>query len=212
MTGEARMSQRRAQNLSIIAAGAAAAFGATAVASATRASAHIDRKLEPKIAFPARSRRQRAHDLLSPVGKWYTLMPAAIVAGALLARQRERRAAGVAIAASGILATVLGKACDELLPQPPVPTGHRDEPRKPVFPSGHTLISSGTAMTAGYVLSREQLVGAGPAAVVAGAFIAANTMLKLGARKHWMSDAAGGLAAGIAIAAGTCAVYEKMVS
>ena len=137
-------------------------------------------------------------------------MPAAIVAGALLARRSEHRAAGAAIAASGILATVFGKVCDELLPQPPVPTGHRNEPRKPVFPSGHTLIATGTATTAGYVLSRERLVGAVPAATVAGGFVVANTLLKLGARKHWMSDAVGGLTAGIAIAAGTCAVYEKM--
>ena len=47
------MSQRRAQNLSAVAAGAAAAFGITAVASATRATAHTDRKLEPKLAFRA---------------------------------------------------------------------------------------------------------------------------------------------------------------
>jgi hypothetical protein len=207
---EARMSQRRAQNLSIVAAGAAAAFAATAVASATRASAHIDRKLSPRIAARARSRGRRAHDVLSPVGKWYTLMPAAIVAGAVLARRREYRAAGVALAASGIVATVVAKACDVLLPQPPVPAGHRDEPRKAVFPSGHALISSATSATACYVLSRERIVNTAPAAVVASGFVVVNTAVKLGARKHWMSDAVGGLAAGLAIAAGICAVYESM--
>lgn len=203
------MTQRRAQNLSFIAAGAATAFGATAIASASRASAHIDRKLAPKIAFRARSRGHRAHDVLSPVGKWYTLMPAAIVAGALVARRREHRAGGVAIAASGVVATVLANACDALLPQPPVPAGHRNEPRKAVFPSGHTLISSAASLTACYVLSRERIVRTTPAVVVAGGFVVANTALKLGARKHWVSDAVGGLAAGVAIAAAVCAIYER---
>src|SRR4051794_32609168 len=97
----ALMSQRRAQTLSMVAAGAAAAFGATAVATATRASAHVDRKVAPKIAFRARTSGRRAHDVLSPVGKWHTLMPAAIVAGAVLASRRQHRAAGVGLAASG---------------------------------------------------------------------------------------------------------------
>jgi membrane-associated phospholipid phosphatase len=210
MTAIRRMSQRRAQNLSMVAAGAAATFGATAVATATRASAHVDRKLAPRVAFGARASGRRAHDALSPVAKWYTLMPAAIVAGAVLARRREHRAAGVALAASGIVATVVAKACDALLPQPPVPAGHRDKPGKAVFPSGHALLSSATSFTACYVLSRERIVNTAPAAVAAGGFVVVNTAIKLGVRKHWMSDVAGGLAAGLAIAAGTCAVYEAM--
>lgn len=202
------MARRNVPALLTVAGTSAAGFALAATASATRASAHVDRKLEPKIAFRSRSRLRKLADLGSPAGKWYTLGPASVVVGASLVRDPGRRAAGLTIAGCGVAAALLSLAFDDLLPQPPVPTGHRDEPDKPVFPSGHSFVSTAIALTTAYVLSEERIASPRIAAPLAAALPIANTALKLGARNHWMSDALGGVAGGVALAALCCAAYE----
>lgn len=204
------MSQSRARELTTVGAIAAATFAGVTVASATRASAHVDRTLSPRLAFRPKSRRRRIAESLSPVGKWYTLLSAATVGGALVARDPRHRLAGGTIAASSIIATLLSMSLDHVVPQPPVPANHRHEPRKAVFPSGHALVSTSVASTAAYVLSREAMVDAHAAAFAAAAFSFANPALKLAVRKHWLSDAVGGVAAGVAVAAACCAAYERL--
>jgi hypothetical protein len=135
---------------------------------------------------------------------------ASVLGGAVLARRPPRRAAGATIAASAVLATLLTQAFDRVLPQPPVPPNHRHKPGKAVFPSGHAFVPTAAASAAAYVLSREGLVDSHGAAAVATVFSLANPALKLAVRKHWLSDAVGGLAAGVAVAATCCAVYEQM--
>jgi len=105
---------------------------------------------------------------------------------------------------------LLSRVFDHYLPQPPVPRNHRHKPNKAVFPSGHALMATSVGSTAAYVLSRESIAEPRAAAAAAAAFAIANPGLKLAVEKHWLSDAAGGLAAGLAIAAGCCAVYEAM--
>ena len=204
------MARRHVPALLTVAGTSAAGFALAAAASATRASAHVDRKLEPRVAFRSRSRLRKLADAASPLGKWYTLGSASVALGASLARNRKHRAGGIAIAGCGIAAALLSLAFDELLPQPPVPTGHRDEPNKAVFPSGHAFVSTAIALTTAYVLTEERITPARLSAPLAGVLPLANTALKLGARKHWVSDAAGGVAAGVALAALCCAAYEAM--
>ena len=73
------------------------------------------------------------------------------------------------------------------------------------------MVGTAMALTAAYVLSRERMVDAKLALPAAALFSLANPALKLGVRKHWPSDAVGGVAAGVAIAAACCAVYEYLL-
>ena len=193
-----------------VAAGSSAAFALVASASATRVAAPADRKIEPRIAFRPGSRARRLADLASPVGKWYTLATASTLLGAWLAVRHGRRVGGAAIAASGLVGAGLSFVFDAVIPQPPVPTGHRDEPRKPVFPSGHAFMSTATASTAAYVLTREGFGRPQVVVPLAALLPIANTGLKLGARKHWASDVTGGVVGGFALAAFCCAAYEAL--
>src|SRR4051812_3543028 len=127
------MSRRRAKELAAVGAIAAASFGAVAWASASRASAHVDRAMAPKIALRPRSRRRRVAEQLSPIGKWYSVVSAAVVVGAVVARSSKRPAAGATIVASTVSA-LLSRVFDHVLPQPPVPANHRHKPNKAVFP------------------------------------------------------------------------------
>ncbi|HEX6751614.1 MAG TPA: hypothetical protein VF092_30250 [Longimicrobium sp.] len=145
---------RRALVLGGIAAAAAAGFGALAAAVARRDTARADEKVRkrtsPRRGHPARE----AADAISPVGKWWTYIPAALAASAYVVRadgaadgdaERSRRAGAGAITLAGVVATALNHAFDRVLPQPPAPPG-RPSRRKPVFPSGHAF---GAAFWAG---------------------------------------------------------------
>src|SRR4051812_41282959 len=201
------MSRARARDLAAVSGIATASFAAVAWASASRASAHLDRVLAPKLALRPRTRRRRGADRLSPIGKWYSVVSAAAVARAIVARSSGRPAAGARILASTTSA-LLAKAFDRLLPQPPVPANHRHKPNKAVFPSGHAMVGTAAALTTAYVLSREGLARPAIAMPPAIAFSLGNPALKLAVQKHWPTDALGGVAAGLAVAAACCAVYE----
>jgi hypothetical protein len=71
-------------------------------------------------------------------------------------------------------------------------------------------MSTVTAFTTAYVLTQERLVRPRVAVPFAALLPIVNTTLKLGVRKHWASDALGGVAGGIAVAALCCAVYEAL--
>jgi hypothetical protein len=204
------MNARRVRPLLTLAGASSAVFALVATASGTRASAHLDRKLEPRIAFRPRSRARRLADAASPAGKWYTLATATTLIGTWLATQHGRRVGGAIIATSGIAGAGLTLAFDRVMPQPPVSTGHRDEPNKPTFPSGHAFMSTVTSLTTAYVFTREGFLPPRVAVPLAAMLPIANTTLKLGARKHWASDAAGGVVGGVAVAALCCAAYETL--
>jgi membrane-associated phospholipid phosphatase len=203
------MSRSRARVLAGVSATAAASFAAVTWATASRASAHIDRTLAPRLALRPRSRRRKVAEKLAPIGKWYSIVPAAFVARAVVARASKRPAAGATIIASAASA-LLAKAFDHLLPQPPVPANHRHEPDKAVFPSGHAMVGTAVSLTTAYVLSREGMASGAATFPPAIAFSLSNPALKLAVQKHWPTDAIGGVAAGLAVAAACCALYERL--
>ena len=70
------------------------------------------------------------------------------------------------------------------------------------------MVGTAVSLTTAYVLSREGIVSGVvtfPAAIV---FSLGNPALKLAVRKHWLTDALGGVVAGLAVSAACCAVYE----
>ncbi len=207
---------RRALVLAGIAAAAAAGFGALAAAVARRDTARADEKVRkrtsPRRGHPAR----KAADAISPAGKWWTYVPAALAASAYVARAdgasgddaaRSRRAGAGAITLAGVVATALNHAFDRVLPQPPAPPG-RPSRRKPVFPSGHAFGPTAVGLSAAYVLVREGIARpevALPAALAVPVVTAGGRMVE---EKHWASDVAGGFLGGIALAAACAAAYE----
>jgi len=199
-----------------IATAAAAGFGALAIAVARRDTARADekvrRKTSPRRGHPARE----AADGISPIGKWWTYIPAALAASAYVLRAddasgeawaRSRRAGAGAITLAGVMATALNHAFDRVLPQPPAPPGRRSR-RKPVFPSGHAFGPAAVGLSAAYVLAREGMArpaAALPAALAVPVIAAGGRMIE---EKHWGSDVAGGFLGGIALAAACAAAYE----
>jgi membrane-associated phospholipid phosphatase len=198
-----------------VAGGAALGFALLAVASAGRKTSRVDRAVE-KRAHVSRTRKAgRAARRVGPLVKTYTTVPVAVAAAAyVLTRAREgpsvtsrsREAGALAIVASALLTGLAEPAFDHLLPQPPVPGGRTR--RQPVFPSGHTFKPTALALACAHVLSREGLAPRLPAFGVAVALPLASGVAKLVARKHWLSDVAGGVMAGVAIGSACCAAYE----
>lgn len=195
---------------------ASSAVAATALAtvtwgSATRRTARLDRRAGPRLAVRKSHPARQAATFVAPVGKWYSQIAiAAALSAALAARRNTRRpaAGAAAIVASALLAAGAGMAFDRVLPQPPVPPGHRKK-RKPVFPSGHTIAPLAVAMTASWIGHREGVVDgriAIPLALLTPLVTASGKLME---RKHWLSDVVGGYAAGIAIATSVLALYES---
>ncbi len=205
--------KRRAAALGAGATLAATAFGALAAASARRATAPVDEAVRARAA--AAGRRGAAGRLLAaplPLGKWWAYLPAALgVAGYLLrerGRTRRGRAGAGAVALAGAAAAALAPAFDRWLPQPPAPPGHSSR-RDPVFPSGHTFGPAAVALTAAYVLAREDLAPAGAALPAALALPLVTAGGKLAQQKHWASDVAGGYLGALAVAGACAAGYER---
>lgn len=207
----------------------AAGFGVVAYASATRASAKADHKVQRRAALPEAHPVRRAAEAIAPLGKWWAYMPLAMGVGAWLlaapgfrrtsgggGKRRPRRRPGLAMRApgaatvlvAGTIATALSPLFDVLLPQPPAPPGRRTI-NHPVFPSGHALGPAAVAATSAYVLAREGLVRPAIGVPVALALPLATVAERVVGKRHWASDVVGGWLAGAAIAAGCLVAYES---
>jgi membrane-associated phospholipid phosphatase len=148
-----------------------------------------------------------------PLGKWWAFVPAAVAVAGVIVRARgmgPRAVAGAgAVVGAALAAAALAPAFDRWLPQPPAPPGH-PSPRDPVFPSGHTFGPGTVALTAAYVLAREELAPAAvalPAAFVVPLLTAGG---KLAEQKHWASDVVGGYLGAVTVAATAAAAYERV--
>ncbi len=205
----------RAQRLGISAALAAAAFALVARAVARRDTASADRaatrKGTPSPGHPVR----RLADAISPVGKWHSYLPLALTIGGVLRARGPRRgrarverdAAADAIMLAGVASTVLTRVFDRVLPQPPAPPGHAD-PTKPVFPSGHAFGPTAVGLTMAYALSRTSLVHPGRAFLTALGVPIVTAGGRFLEERHWLSDIAGGVLGGGAVAALALAFFE----
>jgi membrane-associated phospholipid phosphatase len=205
---------KRGIALAILAGGAAAGFAAISVASAKRKTAHLDRKLGPRLAVRRTHPVRKTAVAIGPIGKWYVYLPISVVAAASLLvagrRRREPMTAGaIAIVTSAAISALAGPVFDRVLPQPPVPPGQPNR-KKPVFPSGHTMGPGAVALTAAYIMVRENIAGARLVAPIALAVPLITASGKVMERKHWVSDVAGGYLAGFAIAAIALTGYELL--
>ncbi|MBV9772637.1 MAG: phosphatase PAP2 family protein [Gemmatimonadetes bacterium] len=213
---ERRDGRVRALALGAVAAAAATGFGFLAAAVARRETAEADEEVREHTAAPRGHPAREAAEAISPIGKWWTYIPAALGAGACVlaapggwepGARRSRGAGAGAVLLAGTVATALNPAFDRWLPQPPAPPGHESR-RKPVFPSGHAFGPGAVALSTAYVLSREGIAHpavAMPVAMTVPLVTAGGRML---VEKHWASDVLGGYLGGVALAAACLAAYE----
>jgi membrane-associated phospholipid phosphatase len=191
----------------------AAAFALVARAVARRRTAELDHKLHAQLAVdPEHPARQMAEEA-SPIGKWWTYLPAAVLAATYVVARGEntsRMGGAATIVITACAAAIINKRLDAL-PQPPAPPG-RPSITHPVFPSGHAFGTCAAALTAAYVLSREEVASAALAFPLALILPIASSAARLIEEKHWMSDVAGGGLAAMALASLTLAVYEAAAS
>jgi membrane-associated phospholipid phosphatase len=198
-------------------------------ASARRETAEVDEAVLHHIAPEKTSAVRKVAHVLAPVGKWYTYLPTALaVAGYLLAdgrdtgasrygrrrrrsrtHRRERVVAASTVAAASGAALLLTKAFDRWLPQPPTPPGH-ENPRKPVFPSGHAFGTGAVGLTSAYLLAERGHARPGIALPIAAALPLVLGGARMLDERHWVSDVVGGYLGGIAIAATCLAGYEML--
>jgi membrane-associated phospholipid phosphatase len=200
----------------IFSAGSIAAFALLARAVARRDTAPIDHEVHEQTKIDKGEPGRETAEKVSPIGKWWTYVPAAALTGTyVFARRGEERddqsrvAGMVTIIAAAAIAASVNHLFDDLLPQPPPPPGR--PPDHPVFPSGHAFGTMSVAMTAAYVLSREELAHAAvvlPIALIVPVVSSAARMIE---EKHWVSDVIGGYLAAMGLSFAAVSVYEAVI-
>ena len=186
---------------------AAAGFAAIARAVARRDTAAVDHDVHGKTAIEPGHPVRRAAEAASPIGKWWTYVPAAALTGGYVLVSRKGVAGTSVILATAAAAAALNHVFDDVLPQPPAPPG-RPSPDHPVFPSGHPFGTSAVALTAAYVLSREGAARAAIVFPVAMLIPVTTSAARLLEEKHWISDILGGHLAALCLASLTLGLYE----
>lgn len=209
--------RRRASYASILlatAVGAAAGFALITRAVARRGAGRVDRKVHDETTIREDHPARKVAEAVHPVGKWWTYVPAAALAGTYVLLSRDERpempsrlfgTAAILVAATA--AAALNETFDELLPQPVAPPG-RPTPDHPVFPSGHAFGTSAVALSAAYVLAREGLARVSLVVPVAIAIPLCSSVGRLLEEKHWISDIVAGHLGAITLASSTLALYE----
>jgi membrane-associated phospholipid phosphatase len=105
-----------------------------------------------------------------------------------------------------VAAALINKRLDDL-PQPPAPPG-RESPDHPVFPSGHAFGTASVALTAAYVLSREELLHPAVAFPLAMTVPVLSSAARMMEEKHWLSDVIGGYLAALTLSSFAAGAYE----
>lgn len=210
------LARSRARTLALVGGAAALGFAIISRAVAKRATLPADEKARRRATPPPNHPLRRAADVIAPVGKWHTYVPAALAVGGWLTlhgpragrTRREYDAAAMAIVSSALASFVLTRVFDRVLPQPPAPPGHAD-PNKPVFPSGHAFGPTAVGLTMAYTLSRAAVVHPGRAFLLAAAVPVITAGGRFAEERHWLSDIIGGIAGGAAVAAFSGALHEQ---
>ena len=195
-----------------VAAVAAAAFAALTVLERDRRLSKKDKTALEEI-VKRYGHHERAAEVLHPVGKWWSYMPAAAAAGATVyanghGRRGERAAGAASLLLAAMVGAVVNPLFDHVLPQPPLPPGRRSEP-KPSFPSGHTFGLGAVALAVAYVLHREGVIGRAAAVPIGLLPPLIGGAARVIEKKHWPSEVAGGLLVAAVIASLSSLVYES---
>jgi len=164
-----------------------------------------DLKLRSRI--PGYGRRsKKAAVQFGYLGKEWSALSAAGLAGAKLLRE-QRRAGAAAVAAATLGAIGASHLFDAVLPQKTPPPG-RKAPADPHFPSGHALHSTAVLTIGAWVLSREGMLSGKAAATGAAVLALALGFDRLVQDRHWTSDVVAGWLAAISIAGLAATGYE----
>jgi membrane-associated phospholipid phosphatase len=210
-TRNSQTDNARIASLAGVAAVAAGAFARLAILERDRRLSNEDQKALATIAG-RQGKHRRAAELLHPLGKWWSYVPAAAAVGATVyakgsGRRPERAAGAAAVLLAATASALVNPLFDKVLPQPPPPPGRRSNP-KPTFPSGHAFGLGAVALAAAYVLHREDVVGTAAAAPIALLPPLVGGVAKVIEEKHWPSEVAGGLLVAVVIASLSVLVYE----
>lgn len=188
-------------------ASATATLGYAAVSTlvARRKTSHEDGQARREILKHASKRARTLAEATGHIGKWYTLVPLALLGAGALARKR-RYAAAATIATASIAAAAISPVLDRVMKFRAPPPGK--ERTKQSFPSGHALETTTVSVAAAWALAREGIV---PGWVIAPVAIAASAISGLGRLvldRHWSTDSAAGYCAGLALGCACAGAYE----
>ena len=188
-----------------VSAAAAGGFAVLARQVARHETKGVDAGVRREVPKRRGRKAKRAAEALGPLGKpWFHGPVAALLAA--YARPRSR-AGAAAITMSSAGSAGLTKLFERVLAERKQPPGH-PEPDGQSFPSGHAMETAAVALTSAYVLAREERADAWIAASAALALPVISGAGRLFLDRHWASDVAGGLLAGVSLAAACAAAYE----
>ncbi|HEU0036849.1 MAG TPA: phosphatase PAP2 family protein [Kofleriaceae bacterium] len=167
-----------------------------------------DRRARREAMKLASPRAKRLAEATGHIGKWYTLVPAAL-AGASVLAWRRRPAAAATVATTALAATAAHRILDRVHHhREPPPGKQRIKPHAQSYPSGHAIETTSSMIAASWVLVRERIA---PAWAVVPVAVLASTISGLGRLildRHWSTDSAGGYLAGIALGSAAAGAYE----
>lgn len=188
-------------------ASATATLGYAAVSTlvARRKTSQKDGEARREIMKHSTKRARTLAEATGHIGKWYMLVPLALLGGAALAKNR-RWAAAATVAGASIAAATISPLLDRVMKFRSPPPG---KPKtKQSFPSGHALETTTVGVAAAWVLAREGIVSGWVTVPVAVAASAISGLGRLILDRHWSTDSAAGYCAGLALGCACAGAYE----
>lgn len=198
-------------NRTNIGVGAALGVAALALATRSRAVQELDDALEREMGH-RRPRLTRAATIASLPGEWFVhpSIGAAACIAVLSLRGGRRRRVLIPLAAASLGAIAAHHAVKAVYRRPRPRIALRRGKTEPAFPSGHTADSTAVLLTAAWVLSREGIIPARVAFPIAAGISATTGASRVALGWHWGSDVLGGWLAGVAVAAGSTSLYDRL--
>ncbi len=190
---------------------AAAATIVVAVATRTRRVQQLDDALEravgrvrPRLASAARVASLPGERFVHPS------IGAAACLAVLACRGGRRRRVLIPLASASLGAIVAHHAIKAVYRRPRPRIALRRGKMEAAYPSGHTADSTAVLLTVAYVLVREDLVPAGVALPAALTLSLATGASRVALGWHWGTDVMGGWLTGIAVAACSTTLYDRL--
>jgi undecaprenyl-diphosphatase len=143
------------------------------------------------------------------IGAPSTMVPLALLLAGLLWWKTRKRYL-VAVVVAPLIGTGFFLALKAIFPRPRPAGAQLVHLLTYSFPSGHATVSSAVVFTLAYVLARERLVRALPAALVALVYVLAVGISRVYLDLHWATDVLGGWAVGLFVATLSAAFYERL--